>query len=102
MSAEDGDRGESSNLTARLPAGGAPTREVAGVLAAAPVEIVAEVARVALRGDELLSLCRGSVLALGTRRLDEIELRVGGRIWAKGELVAIESQLGVRITSVLG
>jgi type III secretion system YscQ/HrcQ family protein len=75
--------------------------EGAAVLAAAPVEVVAELGRVALRGDEVLGLTSGSVLPLGPRRRDLVTLRVGGRIWARGELVNIEEELGVRITEVL-
>jgi type III secretion system YscQ/HrcQ family protein len=73
----------------------------AAVLAATPVEVVAELGRVSLRGDEVLGLTSGSVLPLGPRRRDLVTLRVGGRIWARGELVNIEEELGVRITEVL-
>jgi type III secretion system YscQ/HrcQ family protein len=83
----------------RLGEGFAP--EAAAVLAAAPVEIVAEIGRVPLRGDEVLGLTNGSVLPLGPRRRDLVTLRVGGRVWARGELVHIEEELGVRITEVL-
>jgi type III secretion system YscQ/HrcQ family protein len=75
--------------------------EAAAALASAPVEIVAEIGRVPLRGDEVLGLISGSVLPLGPRRRDLVTLRVGGRIWARGELVHIEEELGVRITEVL-
>jgi flagellar motor switch/type III secretory pathway protein FliN len=74
--------------------------EAARVLAAAPVEVVAELGRLSLRGDELLGLCRGSVLALGPRRAEIVSLRVGGVEWAVGELVTIDDQLGVRITEL--
>jgi type III secretion system YscQ/HrcQ family protein len=75
--------------------------EAAAALASAPVEIVAEIGRVPLRGDEVVGLINGSVLPLGPRRRDLVTLRVGGRIWARGELVHIEEELGVRITEVL-
>jgi type III secretion system YscQ/HrcQ family protein len=86
------------------PRGGRPDNlgpEAAAALASAPVEIVAEIGRVPLRGDEVLGLINGSVLPLGPRRRDLVTLRVGGRIWARGELVHIEEELGVRITEVL-
>jgi type III secretion protein Q len=72
------------------------------VLAAAPVEVVAELGRIAVRGDELAGLVRGSVLPFGPPRLDTIELRVGGRLWAVGELVTVGDELGVRITRMAG
>jgi len=72
----------------------------AALLAEAQVEIVAELGRIVVRGDELLGLTRGGILALGPRRPDVVSLRVGGREWARGELVTIEDQLGVRITEL--
>jgi type III secretion system YscQ/HrcQ family protein len=71
------------------------------VLAGAPVEIVAELGRVTLRGDELLGLERGSVLAFGHRPGAPVDLVVGGHTWARGELVNVDGELGVRITEVV-
>jgi flagellar motor switch protein FliN len=71
------------------------------LLASAPVEVVAEIARVPMRGDEVMGLASGTVVALGERRRDLITLRVGGRAWARGELVNVDDQLGVRITELL-
>ena len=69
------------------------------VLAAAPVEVVAELGRVTLRGDEVLGLERGSVLAFNQRR-GLVDLVIGGRIWARGELVNVDGELGVRISEM--
>jgi type III secretion system YscQ/HrcQ family protein len=71
--------------------------EVADLVASAPVEVVAEIGRLTLRGDELAGLMKGGVLSLGSRRTEAIQLRVGGRLWAVGELVNLGDQLGVRI-----
>ena len=67
------------------------------VLAAASIEVVAELGRVTLRGDELLGLAPGAVLAIGAGRTT-ISLRVGGEVWADGEIVDIDGELGVRVT----
>jgi type III secretion system YscQ/HrcQ family protein len=75
--------------------------EGAAVLASAPVEVVAEIGRVSMRGDEVLGLINGVVLSLGERRRDVVTLRVGGRAWARGELVNIDDTLGVRITEII-
>jgi len=77
--------------------GETPSYEVANILASAPVEIVAEIGRLTLRGDELAGLVAGGVLSLGPRRTDAIQLRVGGQPWAVGELVTVGDELGVRI-----
>jgi flagellar motor switch/type III secretory pathway protein FliN len=75
--------------------------EAARALAGAPVEIVAELGRLTLRGDELVGLIEGAVLALGPRRPTQVQLRVGPRLWALGELVAIDDELAVRITELV-
>lgn len=72
----------------------------AELLAAAPIEIVAELGRIVLRGDEVLGLAEGSVLSFG-RSGTTVELAVGGRIWARGELVNVDGELGVRITELV-
>jgi flagellar motor switch/type III secretory pathway protein FliN len=75
--------------------------EAARALAAAPVEIVAELGRLTLRGDELVGLIEGGVLSLGPRRPTQVQLRVGPRLWALGELVAVDDELAVRITELV-
>jgi type III secretion system YscQ/HrcQ family protein len=70
------------------------------VLAAASIEVVAELGRITLRGDELLGLAPGAVLALGAQRKG-VALRVGGEIWADGEIVDIDGELGVRVTRIV-
>ncbi len=71
----------------------------AELLAAAPIEIVAELGRIVLRGDEVLALDEGSVLSLG-RPGTTVDLVIGGRTWARGELVNVDGELGVRITEL--
>ena len=69
------------------------------VLASAPVEVVAEIGRITMRGDELLGLGAGAVLALGRGR-HNVSLCVAGEVWADGEIVDVDGQLGVRVTRV--
>jgi flagellar motor switch/type III secretory pathway protein FliN len=69
------------------------------VLASAPVEVVAELGRITMRGDELLGLAAGAVLALGRGR-QSVSLCVAGEVWADGEIVEVDGQLGVRVTRV--
>jgi flagellar motor switch/type III secretory pathway protein FliN len=77
---------------------GAPAGETT-VLAAALIEVVAELARVTLRGDEVLGLGPGAVLRLAGTRGANVALRVGGELWAEGELVDVDGELGVRVTA---
>lgn len=78
-----------------------PSPEMTEALAAAPVEVVAELGRVTLRGDELLGFLEGGVLRLGGRRADHVQLRTGDRPWAVGELVTVDGELAVRITRMM-
>lgn len=87
------DEDAGSEVTARI--------DVTAVLAAVPVEVVAEVGRIVLRGDEVLGLAPGVVLSLGGPRVAEVTLRVGDQAWAEGELVDVEGALAVRITRVV-
>ncbi|HEY8925667.1 MAG TPA: FliM/FliN family flagellar motor switch protein [Polyangia bacterium] len=70
------------------------------VLASAPIEIVAELGRIALRADEVVALDAGSILTFGAVSPTRVDLRVGDQRWATGELVNVEGQLGVRLLSV--
>ena len=56
------------------------------MLASAPIEVVAEVGRIAMRADEVTALKVGSVLPVGPLRSNSVTLRVGDRSWAEGEL----------------
>jgi type III secretion system YscQ/HrcQ family protein len=77
--------------------------DAVAVLAAAPVEVVAELGRITLRGDEVLGLAPGTVLAFPgsvTGAVPIVRLRVAGEIWAEGELVDVDGALGVRVTAL--
>jgi flagellar motor switch protein FliM len=76
------------------------TVDVAAVLGAASLEVVAELGRIVMRGDEVAGLGPGAVLALGRFGASPVSLRVGGEVWAEGELVDVEGELGVRVTAV--
>jgi flagellar motor switch/type III secretory pathway protein FliN len=78
-----------------------PTEMATAALAAAPIEITAELARFTLRGEELLGLVPGVVLTVPADRRGAVVLRAGGEIWAEGELVDVEGELGVRVTRLL-
>jgi flagellar motor switch protein FliM len=70
------------------------------VLAAAPIEVVAELGRITLRGDEILGLAPGAVFSLPGGR-GGVSLRVGGELYAEGEIVDVDGELGVRVLRVV-
>lgn len=65
------------------------------------VEAVVEVARTALSADNLVCLNRGSVICLNRPVSGPMDLRAGGKLVARGELVDIEGELGFRILDVV-
>lgn len=73
-------------------------------LSQVPVEITISVGRMRLAVRDLLALSQGAVLPLDRRVEDPVELFVGERLIARGELQEIEGerggQIGVRLTEV--
>jgi flagellar motor switch/type III secretory pathway protein FliN len=73
--------------------------DATAVLAVAPIEVVAELGRFTLRGEEVVGLGPGAVLTFGRVGASLVALRVGGEVWAEGELVDVDGELGVRVTT---
>lgn len=74
---------------------------VAGSLRSVPVEIRVTVGRAHPTISDLLALSKEDILALDRRIEDPVELYIGDRLVASGELVEAESGgLGVRITEL--
>jgi len=66
-----------------------------------PIEVSCELGRVTLSGRELSELRPGAVVPVGRPLAGPVDLTVGGRVIASGELVDVEGELGVRITKVI-
>ncbi len=65
-----------------------------------PIALVVELGRVQLTADEIIRLEPGQVIELGRAPTDPVDLVVGDKLLAKGELVEIEGALGVKILSL--
>jgi flagellar motor switch/type III secretory pathway protein FliN len=65
-----------------------------------PVTLIVELGRVNLTLTQLASLKPGDVVELGRHSRAPVELTSGGRLVARGELVQIDTDLGVRLTNV--
>jgi flagellar motor switch protein FliN len=65
-----------------------------------PVTLVVELGRVSLSLNRLADLRPGDVVELGRHSREPVELTSGGRLVARGELVQVDTELGVRVTNV--
>lgn len=66
-----------------------------------PVQITCEIGRVTLSAKEVLELRPGAVLPVGRPLAGPVDLTAGGRVLARGELVDVEGEIGVRITEIV-
>ncbi len=66
-----------------------------------PVTLVVELGRVNMPLGRLADLKPGDVVELGRHSREPVELTSGGRLVARGELVLIDTELGVRVTHLL-
>jgi len=82
------------------PAAAPPAPEDGALVSELPVEVIAELGRVTMTGRELLELRPGAVLLVGRPLSGPVDLTVGGRVVARGELVDVEGEIGVRVTAV--
>jgi type III secretion protein Q len=78
------------------------TRNFAAQLAVVPTAVVAELASFSVPLGDLAGLVPGEILRTGAPIGSNVSLRVGGRVHARGELVDVEGEIGVRITEVVG
>jgi flagellar motor switch protein FliN/FliY len=73
-----------------------------GFLQDIPVEVVVELGRARMTIRELASLERDDVVELGRGSDEPVELVVGGRVLARGEIVMSKDGLALRIVEVVG
>jgi hypothetical protein len=66
----------------------------------ATLDVAVAVGDVRLSVRSLLELAPGQVLELGKPLGSQVELRVGGRVVARGELVDVDGDVGVRVVSI--
>lgn len=65
-----------------------------------PVTLTVELGRVNLTMGRLADLKPGDVVELSRHSRAPVELTSNGRLVARGELILIDTELGVRVTSV--
>lgn len=71
-------------------------------LSAVPVELSVEIGRARMTVGETLDLRQGSIVTLNRMAGEPVDLLVNGTPIARGEVVVIDEQFGLRLTEVLG
>jgi flagellar motor switch protein FliN/FliY len=84
------------------PGAAAPTETDLTRLTDVTVELTVEVGRTRMSLGETMSLGQGSVVTLDRLADKPVDLLVNGRPIARGEVVVIDEQFGLRITEVNG
>ena len=77
--------------------GGSALEEIAS-FADVPVEIQIELDRRGMRLRDILDLATGSVIPFPKTAGDYLDIYVGGAPVARGEVVVLEKNIGVRVT----
>jgi flagellar motor switch protein FliN len=67
-------------------------------LADTPMDVEAELDRITMTIERILSLAPGTVIATSRSAGENIDLMIGGARIGSGEIVIIEEAVGVRIT----
>ncbi|HZN38969.1 MAG TPA: flagellar motor switch protein FliN [Planctomycetota bacterium] len=65
------------------------------------IPISVEVGRAQMTLDEVLRLVPGSVIALDKKAEEPVDLRVNGKLVARGEIVQLDDAYGLRITQIV-
>ncbi len=81
------------------PSGGRPSFDL---LHDVEMEVTAELGRTRMSVRELLSLTPGAVIELDRAAGGPADLLVNGRLIARGEVVVIDENFGIRITEIVG
>ena len=66
-----------------------------------PVELAVEIGRARMTIRETLGIAPGSLIALDRVAGEPVDLLVNGRRIARGEVVAIDEEFGLRVTEVV-
>jgi flagellar motor switch protein FliN len=81
--------------------GDAGTETDIGLLLEVPLSISVELGRTSLTIRELLALGQGSILQLDRHAGEPVDVLVNGKRLARGEVVVIDEDFGIRVTEVV-
>lgn len=75
-------------------------QEAEGLLRDVPSPVVVELGRLKMSTSQVIRLKAGQILRLGRSPTDTVDLVVNNRIFARGELIEIDGELGVRLVQL--
>lgn len=65
-----------------------------------PLELTVELGRTKMLVNNLLQLGQGSVIDLDKIAGETLDIRVNGKLVARGEVVVVEEKYGIRVTDI--
>ena len=66
-----------------------------------PLEVTVEIGRTRKRVQEILSFSKGSLVVLDKLAGDQVDLLVNGQCIARGDVVVIDDNFGIRVTEII-
>ena len=67
-----------------------------------PVSLSVELGQTQLEVRDVLNLAAGSVIELNRPQEEPVDIRINGRLIAKGEIVLVKNNLAVKISELVG
>jgi flagellar motor switch protein FliN/FliY len=89
-------------VTGADPAGLPVTADGLDRLREVPVELTCEIGRTKMTIGEALTLAPGSIVGLNRLAGEPVDLLVNGKPIARGEVVVIDEEFGLRLTEIVG
>ena len=66
-----------------------------------PLEVTVEIGHARKQVKEILELRQGSIIELDKQAGDPVDIIVNGRLLARGDVVVVDDNFGVRITEII-
>ena len=89
-----------SDLSSHTMGGSEPGQSL-GILAHVETELSIVIGRSRRSIDELLRIGPGSVIELDHRPGEPVEILANGTVIARGDIVAVDRELGIRVTEIV-
>jgi len=91
-----------AEFTPLMPRGASGSGGKIDLIADIPVRVTVELGKTRKNISEILAITPGSVVELDKMAGEPVDVLVNGKLIAKGEVVVIDENFGVRITEVMG